>query len=334
MKRKSFLCLVVVLMVCWGCNAFLFADVAGDLVMATESLEGDYEVLSDWIGSELSKPLSFLPGIGPDLPANVLSLPHFELGISLATAIRKLDESSFDALPTDTVDSTQIDIPKTVLIPVPMLQAKLGLPSLPVLGDTDIGIKLGAFSYDINDCEIKHTLYGIQLRKEIWKDGIASLGGVAINLSFNKLTGSIEISRDYNHISQETYGPVNYEQKVESVSSWETEWDINSIGIMAMYSKKLAMVNLFLGAGIDQNSGSIDTTLETGGTITLTETAMPTVTLSDDMLIRGTSSCDPDKSNFRLVGGIEFGLTLFKLGVSGEYSEDNYALAGNFRFQF
>ena len=94
------------------------------------------------------------------------------------------------------------------------------------------------------------------------------------------------------------------------------------------------LVNLFLGAGVDQNSGSIDTKLKTSGTLTLTEVGNPSVTLSDAILIRGISSSNPDKSIFRLVGGVEFGLTLFKIGVSGEYSEETSALAGNIRCQF
>ncbi len=332
MKRKSFLCLIVVSLVCWGFNGFLFADVAGDLVKATENIAEDYKVLSQWIGKELSSPLSFLPGIGPDLPANVLSLPGVEIGLMLGTSVGNLNKDTFNSLSTDTIEPGEIDIPKTVAIPMPMLHAKVGLPSLPVVGKTDIGIKLGTLSYEINDCDLDYTVYGIQLRKEILEDGIASPGALSVNLSFNKMNGTVKISREYNYVSQETYSGFNYDQNVDSVSSFETEWDINSIGLMAMYSKKVAIVNLFLGLGVDQNSGDIDTTLETTGTLTLTESPMNT--FSDTILIRGTSSCDPEESIVRLVGGVELGLTLLKFGLSGEYSEENYAVAGNVRFQF
>lgn len=334
MKKRVFLNLVISLSILVGVNSLAFAAVADDFLSAKENMEKDYELLSDWIGNELSKPLSFLPGIGPVLPANVLSLPHFQAGISLGTSLRNLDRGSFRALETNTVQPAEIDLPKTLVIPVPILHAKIGLPPLPVLGDSDVGIKVGTFSYEVNECDFKHTLYGIQLRKEILKDRIASPGGVSVNLAFNKIEGSVEISRDYKYISQETYSGFNYEQDVDSVSRWETEWDIDSIGIMAMYSKKFALVNLFLGAGVDQNSGSIDTKLKTSGTLTLTEVGNPSVTLSDAILIRGISSSNPDKSIFRLVGGVEFGLTLFKIGVSGEYSEETSALAGNIRCQF
>ncbi len=332
MKKKILLGVLGSLFLLGGVGAVVFAAVADDWENARNYIEGDYKVLSQWIGNELSSPLSFLPGIGPDLPANVLSLPGFEIGLMLGTSMGKLDAGAFNNLSTDTIEPGQIDIPKTVAIPMPILHAKVGLPSLPVVGKTDIGIKLGTLSYEIKDCDFDYTVYGIQLRKEILEDGIASPGALSLNLSFNKMSGKIEISRDYEYVSQESYSGVTYDQNIASVSSFETEWDINSIGLMAMYSKKVAIINLFLGVGVDQNSGDIDTTLETTGTLTLTET--PMVTFSDTILISGASSCDPEKSIVRLVGGVELGLTLFKLGLSGEYSEENYAVAGNIRLQF
>ena len=262
------------------------------------------------------------------------SFPGFEVGLMLGTSIGNLDKDAFNDLSTDTIEPGQIDIPKTVAIPMPILHAKAGLPSLPVIGKTDIGIKLGTLSYEVNDCDFDYTVYGIQLRKEILEDGLASIGALSVNLSFNNMKGTAEISRDYKYVSQETYSGFNYDQNVDSVSSWETEWDINSIGLMAMYSKKVAIINLFLGVGVDQNSGDIDTTLETTGTLALTEVGSSFNTLSAPILIRGTSSCDPEESIVRLTGGVEFGLTLLKIGLSGEYSEENYAVAGNVRFQF
>ncbi len=333
MKKKILSGVIGMLFLLGGMGSAVFAAVADDLVKATESLEGDYKILSDWIGKELCSPLSFLPGIGPDLPANVLSLPGFEIGLMLGTSMGNLDTGAFNNLSTETIEPGQIDIPKTVAIPIPILHAKTGLPSLPVIGKTDIGIKLGTLSYEINDCDLDYTVYGIQLRKEILEDGITSPGAVSISLSFNKMNGKVKISRDYNYISQETY-EFTYDQNVDSVSSFETKWDISSVGLMAMYSKKVAIINLFLGVGVDQNSGDIDTTLETTGTLTLTQVGFPTNTLSDDLLISASSSCDPEESIVRLVGGVEFGLTLLKFGLSGEYSEENYAVAGNVRFQF
>ncbi len=332
MKKKIFLGVIGMVFLLGGIGSGVFAAVADDWEDARNYVEGDYTVLSQWIGKELSSPLSFLPGIGPDLPANVLSVPGVEIGLMLGTSVGNLNKDTFNSLSTDTIEPGEIDIPKTVAIPMPMLHAKLGLPSLPVVGKTDVGIKLGTLSYEINDCDLDYTVYGIQLRKEILEDGIASPGALSVNLSFNQMKGTVKISREYNYVSQETYSGFNYDQNVDSVSSFETEWDINSIGLMAMYSKKVAIVNLFLGLGVDQNSGDIDTTLETTGTLTLTESPMNT--LSDTILIRGTSSCDPEESIVRLVGGVELGLTLLKFGLSGEYSEENYAVAGNVRFQF
>ncbi len=332
MKKKIFLGVIGMVFLLGGIGSGVFAAVADDWEDARNYVEGDYTVLSQWIGKELSSPLSFLPGIGPDLPANVLSVPGVEIGLMLGTSVGNLNKDTFNSLSTDTIEPGEIDIPKTVAIPMPMLHAKVGLPSLPVVGKTDVGIKLGTLSYEINDCDLDYTVYGIQLRKEILEDGIASPGALSVNLSFNQMKGTVKISREYNYVSQETYSGFNYDQNVDSVSSFETEWDINSIGLMAMYSKKVAIVNLFLGLGVDQNSGDIDTTLETTGTLTLTESPMNT--LSDTILIRGASSCDPEESIVRLVGGVELGLTLLKFGLSGEYSEENYAVAGNVRFQF
>ncbi len=335
MRKNFFLNCVIILSILLGTGSHSFASMQDDLLTAKGDIEKDYQLFSSWIGDELSKPLSFLPGVGPDLPANILSLPHFEVGISLGAAISKLDRDSFYKLSTKTVNPTEIDLPKTLAIPLPNLQGKIGLPSfLPILGNSDVGIKFGTFSYEVSDCDIEQIIYGIQLRKEILKDGLTGPGGISINLSFDKMEGSFKLRRDYKYISPEVYGNTNYNQDVDSASQWNTEWNINSIGAMAMYSKKLGFVNLFLGAGVDQNSGSVDTKIETTGTLTLSEIAVPFITTSDTIVLTGSSSSDPHKSNVRMLGGVEFGLTLFKFGLSGEYIKDNYALTGNARFQF
>jgi hypothetical protein len=308
----------------------------GDIDQAVSQISTDSRLLSQWLADQFKDAAAFNATTGAVVPKQ-LKLFGFEIGVEGMVSATDVDVDALRALPTSIVNPNDIDMEDTLPIPGVIAHAKIGLPF-----GLDAGVRLGGIpeqEFDNSDThvEIENKIFGIDLRKKIIEEGITRPFGLTMGLSYTHSKADISWRSPYSsNLGTTVVGTNNYSSTLSATGTDVMEWETDSLGLQAIVNKQIAFFNPYVGASVNHNSGSVNNTLTSAGTVTLTNTANSADTRSETFTTSGAASADVKEWNVRALLGAEFSLLPFlRLGVHGEYAGSD-ALAGalGLRFQF
>jgi hypothetical protein len=302
----------------------LFAAPPTTPAEAIAQFNADAALLTGWINTQFVRAIPFNSTAGNVVPSQ-LKLFGFEVGGEFVASGTKIDTDALHALPTQVVDTHQIDVSDRVPIPMVLGHAKIGLP-----WGLDGGLRLGGIPKNEHDdgdthLEVVNSVFGLDLRKALIEEGATRPFGLTLGASFTHAKGHISGTTNPSSLntSNVTFG-------TDALSTTRTDWNSKSAGLQALMNKKILFMNPYIGASANKNWGTMDTSNSNTGSFTV---------LATPGSLNGTGANSSEKINSwdtRGLFGIEFTcLPFLKMNLGGEYgSEGN--LAGNFglRVQF
>ena len=80
-----------------------------------------------------------------------------------------------------------------------------------------------------------------------------------------------------------------------------TDWTTNSVGLQAIMNKKILIINPYIGASVNHNSGTVKSSINNVGTVSLTD---PILGTASQAVCRGRRRVDqPKQVGFAGIGG-------------------------------
>ncbi|MBI3813772.1 MAG: hypothetical protein HY279_04805, partial [Nitrospinae bacterium] len=239
-------------------------------------------------------------------------------------AIWNVDTNKLRALPTRTIKTSSLDFKGTVGVPGILIQGKLGLPA-----DIDLGLKYGGYSFKLDEgnaaFDASNTVYGAEVRRQFLGKGLAgvALPDISLSLTYDVASGKIDSSEVYK---ETTYGEIypggSYTQTVDSKTTGEIKWSTQSVGLKAILSKQFVFITPYAGIAANKNYGSVDTSLTTKGTLSLTGGGS---SLINDVSITGSGSKNPESFYMRYIAGLDIHMLALRLNINGELADKYYA---------
>jgi hypothetical protein len=300
------------------------AAITQDLDTAKNDIAYDYGLISGWASQELSEGLAYSAVGGANRPADVHGIGSFEIGLGINGDVWNVDTGKLRALPTRTIKTASIDYKGTVGVPGILVQGKIGLP-----WDIDLGLKYGGFSFKLDEgkssVNANNTVYGFEFRRQFFGKGITGVAipAVALSLTYDIASGKIDSSQAYTETTSETYSGISYTQAVDSTTKGEIKWSTQSLGAKAIVSKNFLFITPYLGIGLNKNYGSVDTSITTSGTLSLTGGGS---SQSQSISITGSGSDSAGDSYVRYIGGFDINILALKLNLNGELADKYYAV--------
>ncbi len=177
----------------------------------TQGLASDFSTVSQWWSDTLCNPIYFDQGSGVKLAPNVLGFPGFEIGVDLGASafpfsvtnlVNKFNASSY-------YPASQINMggfPSYLVLPHWNLGIKVGLPPVIPFGSYDLGFRFSSLDYSSssgsNSWEYKNLTWGLELRDQLIKDGLASPCALSLNLGMVSGSGTFTASSQYTSTPQ------------------------------------------------------------------------------------------------------------------------------------
>jgi hypothetical protein len=319
-KLSRILVLSAALLVAVSAGAFAQLDL--------NQMQDDFETFSGDVANGL--PFASTTGLNWS-DAKVRGFPHFGVGLSIESAF--LPSAAFE----DLADSLDVDLPSEVTgalgVPFPgyALDARVGIPVLPI----DVGAKFGIITQGMADAisgatgvEADYTLVGFDVRYPIIGGGVV-LPAVTASAGYNYLGGGIttEVDGLGTTISTDA-GPITVDDP-----KLRFAWKTNSLDFKLQASKGLLIFTPTVGLGYTYGWS------EAGGGIAAGDVTYPSGfedaydIESDDegftILSKSTGGA------FRAFAGTQINLTVFKLDLNAKYnfSSGNLGAGINARFQ-
>lgn len=283
-----------------------------------DSIQADAAVLADWFGTQLSNATAFNAAGTLPSAANVHGLLGFEVGVSGDVTATALDSGEFNALPLNDLQTTSIDIPSRLLVPVPLLHFKVGLP-----GGMDLGAKMGKLDFDktsgTSRSEYKSRVFGVEVRKQLLGGGVTgvALPQVAASVSLDRATGEVSRTDTYN-------APVST-TSIVATNNWNSSWNTGALSARVVVSKKILILTPYLGLGYSKFLGHTDTT------VSVVSTGADT----NNINAVAVSRKKPKSGVGTVSGGVNLTLLpLVQLGVGGVWSPDDWGAHLGLRVDF
>jgi len=320
---RKYLVLIIVCLIAISSNN-AFAAITQDIDTAKNDVAYDYGLISNWTSQEFSEGIAYSAVGGANRPADVHGIGSFEIGLGINADVWNVDTGKLRALPTRTIKTASVDYKGTVGVPGILVQGKLGLP-----WDLDLGLKYGGFSFKLDEGQASfnasNTVYGFELRRQFFGKGITgvALPAVSLSLTYDVASGKIDSSQTYAETTSETYSGISYTQAIDSRTTGEIKWSTQSIGAKAIVSKNFLFITPYLGIGLNKNSGTVDTSITTAGTLSLTGGGS---TQSQSIDIRGSGSDTAGDSYVRYIGGFDINILALRLNLNGELADKYYAV--------
>ncbi len=297
-----------------------------NITEAIAQINADAALLSGWMGHEFAKAMPFNSTAGNAVPSQ-LKLFGVSVGAGLVVSGTDVDNDALRHLGTNLVDTSDIDMPSTLPLPMILGHAKIGLPF-----GLDAGVRLGGIpsnDFDEGDThfEISNTVFGLDVRKILVEDGIVKPFGLTLGLNYTHAKGHITGTTTVD--TPVSGSGVTF---TNAVATSRTDWDTDSVGAQVIINKKILFMNPYLGVAANKNFGDIDSAITNTGTITHTGSAT-------SASLNGTGgSAHEGISDWDIRGmlGLEFTfLPMLKLAIGGELASQ-HKMAGNIglRFQF
>ncbi len=320
--KKYLAFFLVCFAVIFSSNAF--AGITEDIATAKDDVAYDYGLISKWASEELSEGIAYSAVSGANRPAEVHGIGSFELGAGATASIWNVNIDKMRALPTRTIKTSSVDYKGTVGVPGILIQGKVGLPL-----DLDLGLKYGGYSFKLDEgnatFDASNTVYGAELRRQFMGKGLAgvALPDISLGLTYDVASGKITSSEAYKETSTESYSGISYTQSVDSTTTGEIKWSTQSLGLKAILSKDFVFITPYAGIAVNKNFGSVDTSLTTKGTLSLSGGSS---SQSESVSITGSGSKSPESFYMRYIAGLDVNILALRLNLNGELADKYYAV--------
>lgn len=279
-----------------------------------DSILLDSQELAKWFSKEVAHATAFNAAANPQIPADVHNLLGLEVGFSAGASSTKVDTDGFNKLQLTELDQSGFDMPSDVVMAMPIVHAKVGLPF-----DLDVGVKYGYLSYDDTNkdakSEVKNSVFGVEIRRRLMGEGATGvvLPDVALSLAYDQANGDVKRTERY---AVET---------LDASTTMKSEWQTGAVTARVVASKQLLIFTPYIGAGYSRLMGDADTTMDVVGT--------DSVDGAVNVTAKGSAKADDDVLQF--LGGCEFTFfPLFKINVGGLYADKDWAATAGVRFSF
>jgi hypothetical protein len=299
---------------------FSIAVFAGGPVWAalSDDIRTDSENVAKWFSQEVAHATAFNAAANPQIPGEVHNLLGVEVGLSAGVSSTKLDSDGFNNLPLKELETSGFDMPSDVLMAMPLVHAKLGLPF-----KLDVGVKYGHIRYDDTNEDAKskvtNSVFGVDVRRRLMGEGVTGvvLPDVALSLAYDQANGDVTRTEQY-------VGPVTG-GTLDASSTMESKWQTGAVTARVVASKQVLIFTPYIGAGYSRLMGDAETTVN----ITETGSSLGVGSVS----AKGSAKADDDI--LQILGGVEFTFfPLFKINVGGLYATDDWAATAGLRFTF
>lgn len=284
-----------------------------------DSIRNDSQVFGKWFGQEIGHITAVNAVAGPVMPGEVHSLLGVEVGLSAVASSSKVDLDSYKNLPWTELQPEGFDMPADIMMAMPMVHAKVGLPF-----SLDLGVKYGHIGYNNTDngatSDVKNSVFGVEVRRRLMGEGVtgAVIPDVALSLAYDQANGDLSRTERYDTLL-EGGGTLNADTTVKS------EWKTGGVTARVVASKQILILTPYLGVGYSRLFGNTDTTINVVGA----STTRGNVNVSEK------SSVNADGDLTQLVGGVEFTFfPMMKVNLGGLYAKDDWSATLGLRFTF
>lgn len=292
-----------------------------DLTQAVAQVTTDSTLLSGWINDQFKNAVAFNSTAGNVVPSQ-LNIFGIEAGVEGVVTGSKLDVNALRNLGTTLVDTTKIDIYNRMPFPSILGHAKVGLPFGLDAGIRAGGIPSKSFDNGTTHFEISNSIFGIDVRKKVIEEGMTRPFGLTVGLNYTHAKGHITASTPYTANTSVTINNQVYTPTLSATGTERTDWKTDSVGLQAILNKKILILNPYLGASANHNSGTVSSSINNVGTVTLTDPVLGTA--SQAVTAGGGASSSPNKWDVRGLAGLEISILPFlKLGIHGEVASRN-----------
>jgi hypothetical protein len=297
---------------------------AAPIDVARSEIASDSALVSQWMSDQMKVAVPFNSTSGNVIPHQV-KIFGVELGVEGVASDSKMDVDALHNLGTQVIDTTKIDMFSRLPVPSILGQAKVGLPF-----GFDAGVRVGglpATTLDKNQTHlsVNNTIWGLDLRKVLIEEGILHPFGLTLGANFTCAKGSFKVSQPYK-----SQAPVEgFTSSLMATGTGQTDWDTKSVGLQVLLHKTFLVVTPYVGLSANKNFGSVDTTITTSGTETISGIGNP-------VDVSGSGHATPNGIDTRALAGLELSLLPFiRLGLYGEYAgTQNMAASLGLRIQF
>jgi hypothetical protein len=301
---------------------------------AINQVSKDSTLLSGWINDQFKDAAAFNSTAGDVVPSQ-LKIFGIEFGVEGVATASKVDVDGLHNLGTELIDTTKIKMYDRMPFPSVLGHAKIGLPF-----GLDAGIRIGGIpskSLDNGDThfDIANSIFGLDVRKKIIEEGMTRPFGLTMGLNYTHAKGHIDVDTPYTaNMGNVLVGGQTYTPSFNATGNERTDWDTNSVGVQAILNKKILILNPYIGAAANHNSGTVSSSINNVGNLILTEPGLPTLTQA--LTAGGSASASPDNWDLRALAGLEITILPFvKLGINGELAnEGRYGGDIGLRIQF
>lgn len=281
-------------------------------------IQSDAQQFGKWFSQELGHVTAVNALAGPQLPGEVHSLLGVEIGLSAIASSSKLDLDSYKNLSWNELQPEGFNIPSDVMVAMPMVHAKVGLPF-----SLDLGVKYGYAGYDNSEngakSEVKNSVLGVEVRRRLMGEGVTGVvvPDVALTLAYDQARGDVKRTERYS-------GAINSGQ-LNADTTVKSEWKTGAVTARVVASKQILIMTPYLGLGYSRLFGNTDTTVDVVGT----------AITPGDVNVSEKSSANADGDLTQLVGGVEFTFfPMLKFNMGGLYAKDDWAATAGLRFTF
>lgn len=297
-----------------------------EIQSAFDALKNDFTQASEWINKQQSKSVAFLSGGSINRPANVKSLPGFEIGVTGGLSVA-IDPEMITDISTYAVSSDFLALPAFFFTPSGMIYAKVGLIELPVVGRIDLGAAFSNYQIGLTDqFEGEFSQWQLEGRMQLLPDKLTSPVAMSLTVGVGNAKGNFTVQHKHSEvINSIIYDGNTYDQTLDIVAYMSSDWDVTSYYAKLMISKNLVIITPYVGLGLQAAAGNVNTVVGATGEIIL-DPEMPGPDSTGTVGIRGPASASPSGFDWRLIGGAQLNLLPFiSLNITGEYGQNVYA---------
>lgn len=284
-----------------------------------DSIRNDSQVFGKWFSEEIGHITAVNALSGPTLPGEVHNLLGVEVGLSAVVSSSKVDLDSYKNLPWTELQPEGFDMPADIMMAIPMVHAKVGLPF-----SLDLGVKYGHIGFNNTDngatSDVKNSVFGVEVRRRLMGEGVTGvvIPDVALSLAYDQASGDLSRTERYGTLLSEG-DTLNADTTVKS------EWNTGAVTARIVASKQILIMTPYLGLGYSRLFGDTDTQIDVVGASTT----------RGDVRVSEKSSANAEGDLTQLVGGVEF--TFFptlKFNLGGLYAKDDWGATAGLRFTF
>ncbi len=278
--RKTLLAVLLTL-ACGICGKAQ-AQVNNDIYGLEAQANFDFQSIASFVNGPFVNSLGFFTGLGWDNTPSVYDLmsipgPHFSLSVGAGADFIPLPNLNNLSGLNVVSASSNFSLPSGVPLPYPVVTARIGLfPGM------DAGFRYTTIpTVSAGGVGGNMTGWGLDLRYKLFDGG--ELPTVTLVTSFDSMTGNVSIST--GNISQTgiTYtasgpgqsGTTYTNASLSGSSTYNLNWNTQSVGAMVMIGKSTVILYPFAGVGFQRNSGTITSSLTGSYTANLNDGSTP-----------------------------------------------------------